>query len=137
MKRFWTTIALLLLALPVIAQQNYPRDLTLTYDQPTHYTDGTVIEAGELVSNRFNCARQDGTVVVDESRPVTVAPGSTQSEVFGGVIPQPGTYTCYAYASTVDAESDASNAAFKKFTGKPLPPSNTQAAMRVFTVTFT
>jgi hypothetical protein len=113
---------LLFVAGAAFAQQNFPRDLTLTFTQPSEYTDGTAIEVGELVSNRFNCARQDGTVVVDESRPVTSAPGEEETAVFVGVIPQPGTYTCYAWASTADAESDPSNAAFKKFTGKPLPP---------------
>lgn len=112
-----------LFLLPVLAfAADFPRDLTLTLTQPSQYEDGAAIEALELVSNRFNCARQDGTVVVDESRLVTTGPGQEESFVFVGVIAQPGTYTCYAWASTADAESDPSNAAFVKHTGKPLPP---------------
>lgn len=119
-------ILILLFSSAAFAQQDYPRTLTLTLTQPTLYEDGTTIEPGELVNNRYNCARQDGTVILNETRPVTVDPGQVQSETFVGVIPQPGTYTCYAYAATADAESDASNPAFKKYTGKPLPPNSVE-----------
>jgi hypothetical protein len=103
------------------AQQNYPRNITITYTQPTLYDDGTTIDAGELATNRFECSRHDATVVVAESRPVTALPGGSQSEAFTGVIPQPGTYTCFVWVSTVDTESDASLPDDQKFTGKPLP----------------
>lgn len=123
-------LLLLLAFVPVIAsaQQDYPRDLTLNVRQPTHYipyppaTVGEPIQAGELVANRFDCARNDGTVVVTEVRPVTVAPGELQPELFVGVIPKPGTYTCFAYVSTLTDESGASPPKDNRFTGKPLPP---------------
>jgi hypothetical protein len=120
--KYIVSILLLVISFSANAQQNYPRDITLTLTQPTLYTDGTTIEPGELVNNRYNCARNDGTVVLNETRSVKVDPGAQQSETFVGVIPQPGTYTCYAFAATADEESDASAPAFKKYTGKPTPP---------------
>jgi hypothetical protein len=112
-----------LLLIPMIAfGANFPRDLTLTLTQPSEYEDGSSIELGDLVSNRFLCTRQDGTEVVNESRPVTTGPGEFEEFVFVGVIPGPGTYTCNAWASTAELESLASNDATKKHTGKPLPP---------------
>ena len=119
---------LLLFPMACFAQQDYPRDLTLNIKQPTHEvayppdTVGALIQPGDLISNRFDCARTDGTVVVDETRPVTVAPGDIQVVLFVDVIPRPGTYTCFAYVSTLTDESAASDPHDDRFTGKPLPP---------------
>ena len=119
MRHLWL---LLLLAPSAFAQQDYPRDITLTWTWPTLYTDNTVIQPGDLRGAFITCDRQDGTRVIDTEIPITTALGSTQTEVFVGFIPQPGTYTCFSFAITVDdISSDPSNPASKKYTGKPLP----------------
>lgn len=123
---FFVALALMLLAAPLFAQQDYPRDINYCWNLPTKYVDNTDIQPGDLASTRIVTERQDGTVVLDELVPVgTLLPGERQCRTFVGVIPQPGTYTGVAYAITVDdISSDASGAAVKKFTGKPLPPQN-------------
>ena len=119
-------LLLVLLTLPVVAfaQQDYPRDITLSWTNPSQYVDGSVIEAGDLESIRVECFRGSDTVATFVSSVPDTGEGAPQTETFAGVIPQPGTYTCFAYAIAVGVESDASNAASRKFTGKPLPPQN-------------
>jgi len=116
-------IAFLLFGSITFAQSNYPRDVTLCWTHPTLYEDGTTIEDGDLRGTFIHGERQNLLVILDEEVPITGVPGSMQCQTFVGAIPQPGTYTFTAFAITVDdISSDASNAAIKKYTGKPLPP---------------
>ncbi len=107
----------------VLAQQDYPRDITLSWTNADSYTDGTAIEAGDLTGVRIECFRQNDTVpsVTGEFPPT--GEGLAQTENLTGVIQQPGTYTCYGYSIVIGGiESDASNPAQKKYVGKPNPP---------------
>jgi hypothetical protein len=120
-----TILALVLLSTTAVAQQDYPRAITLSWTNPSQYVDGSVIEAGDLESVRVECVRNNDTVPVFSSTVPVTGEGVSQSETFTGVIPQPGTYNCVAYAIVVDGtESDPSNTASKKYIGKPLPPQN-------------
>jgi hypothetical protein len=105
------------------AQQDYPRDITLNWINPSQYVDGSVIEAGDLDSIRVECFRgSDAAATFVETREDT-GEGAAQSETYVGVIPQPGTYTCFAYAIVIGGtESDPSNPTSRKYIGKPLPP---------------
>jgi hypothetical protein len=99
------------------AQAQYPLPLELQWQNPTLYVDGTDIGPEELRGTAFICSRHSGEEVINEEIP-SAGPGTVQSTVFQ--VSQPGTYTCYAYAITVDdIYSDASNPASKKYTGKP------------------
>ena len=116
-------ILLLFLAGSAFAQQDYPRAITLSWTNPTQYVDGSLIEAGDLESIRVECFKNNDTVATFVSTVPDTGEGLSQSETFPAVIPSPGTYRCFAVAIVVGgAESDPSNEAFKKFTGKPLPP---------------
>ena len=123
----WLIAALLLFPALAVAQQAYPRDITLSWANPSTYVDGSVIEAGDLESIRVECFRQNDTIATFTSTVPDTGEGLAQSETFVGVIPSPGTYSCFAYAIVVGgAESDPSNEAIKKYTGKPLPPQTFQ-----------
>ena len=138
MKRLFFVLGLLVLALPAQAQQDYPRDLTLKITQPTQDVFGTLLDPGDLKDNRYECARNDGTIILtNEIKPVRADPGSWQTETWVGVIPQPGTYICFAYVSNIEgAESDASNPHDEKYIGKPLP-GILSAAIAIIELTFT
>ncbi len=111
-----------------LAQSSYPRDITLCWTHPTEYTDGTLIQDGDLANTRLTTDRHDGSRVSDTMIPVVGLPGERQCATMAGSIAIPGTYTNFAYAITIDdTSSDASNPAVKKFTGKPLPDSNVTA----------
>lgn len=113
----------LLLAAPAFSQSDYPRDITLDWTNPSQYVDGSTIEAGDLDSIRVECFRNNDTVPAFVSTVPDTGEGAPQSETYTGAIPSPGTYSCVAYAIVVGgAESDASNTATRKYTGKPLPP---------------
>ena len=113
----------LLLSGAVLAQQDYPRDITLSWTNPSEYVDGSIIEAGDLDSIRVECFRGSETAPTFTSTVADSGEGLAQSETYVAVIPNPGTYTCFAYAIVVDGtESDASNSAERKYIGKPLPP---------------
>lgn len=123
MKRLITLAALLFLASTVNAQQGYPRDITLSWVNPSQYVDGSTIEAGDLDSIRVECFRNNETVATFTDTRADTGEGAPQSETYAGVIPSPGTYSCVAYAIVVDGtESDASNNVSRKYIGKPLPP---------------
>lgn len=113
----------LFLAASASAQQDYPRDITLSWLNASEYVDGTAIEAGDLTGVRIECFRQnDTTPILTGTFPAT-GEGATQTETFGGAIPQPGTYSCYGYSIVIGGiESDASNPAQRKYVGKPRPP---------------
>lgn len=118
-----TLIVMLLASTLVVAQQDYPRDITLDWVNADQYVDGSIIQPGDLVSVRLECFRnQDATPVVSATVPAA-GEGLPQTETLVGVIPAPGNYQCFAYSVVVGGiESDASNSASRKYTGKPLPP---------------
>lgn len=114
--------SLLLLYTAGALAADYPRDITLSWVNPSEYEDNTPILAGELTSARIECFRNNDTVPVLERTFAVTGVGLPQAETMVGVIPSPGTYTCYGYAVVVDGtESVASNAATKKYIGKPKP----------------
>ena len=105
------------------AQQDYPRDITLSWTNASQYTDGTAIEASDLTGTRIECFRQNDTVPMLTGTFVPTGEGLSQTETFAGAIPQPGTYTCYGYSIVIGGiESDPSAPAQKKYVGKPQPP---------------
>lgn len=109
--------ALLLFPFAALSQSQYPLLMELKWVNPTLYEDGTDIGPGELRGTALICSRHSGEEITNVEVPST-GPGATQVVVIN--IEAPGTYTCYAYAITVDdIYSDASNAAEKKYTGKP------------------
>jgi hypothetical protein len=123
MNRLTVLIAIGLLATTIaFAQQDFPREITVSWTNPSSYTDGTAIAPGDLDSIRIEIFRNSSatpvfTATVDDS-----GEGAQQSEVFPAAIPGPGTYTIVGYAIVVDgSESDASDAVVKKYTGKPMP----------------
>ena len=121
--RIIIVVLLTLVAASANAQQNYPRDITLSWTNADSYTDGTAIESGDLTGVRIECFRQnDTTPTVTGTFPAT-GEGLAQTETFSGAIPQPGTYTCYGYSIVIGGiESDPSNPAQRKYVGKPQPP---------------
>lgn len=115
--------AALLLPAMAFAQQDYPRDITLSWTNPSLYEDGSAIEAGDLESIRVECFRGSDITPAFTSAVPDTGEGLAQSETYVAVIPRPGTYTCFAYAIVVGgAESNPSNSVNRKYTGKPLPP---------------
>ncbi len=121
------SLILLLLVFSVSAygQDSYPRGVTLCWDHPLLYVDGTDIQPGDLADTRLTIDRHDGTRAVDTLVAVVGLPGDSQCATLAAVIPKPGTYTAFAYAITIDGtSSDASNASVKRYTGKPLSPKN-------------
>ena len=124
MRKLFALIALCVSA-SVYAQQSYPRDITLSWTNPSTYVDGSTIEAGDLASVRVECYRRNDTDPVFTSTVPATGEGLAQSETFTGVIPSPGWYECWSFAIVVDGtESDPSSTAERKFIGKPLPPQN-------------
>lgn len=104
-------------------QQDYPRDITLSWLNASQYVDGTAIEAGDLTGVKIDCFRQNNTVPIFSAIVPALGEGAAQEELFTAVIPNPGTYTCYGYSVVVgDIYSDASEPTFKKFVGKPNKP---------------
>jgi hypothetical protein len=105
------------------AQQDYPRDITLSWINPSAYTDGTLIQSGDLTQIRLECYRHDDALTPVFSRTeIPSGEGTPQSVTYPGVIPRPGTYTCYGYAAVADGtESDPSLPAAQKYLGKPNP----------------
>jgi len=113
----------ILLTTTVLAQQDYPRDLTLAWVNADQYVDGSIIQPGDLVEVRVECFRNNDATPVVTTTVAAAGEGVQQTETLAGVIPAPGNYQCYAYSIvTGGAESDASNSATRKYTGKPLPP---------------
>mgnify|MGYP003657591648 CR=1 FL=1 len=44
------------------AQQDFPKDITVSWTNPSEYVDATLIEAGDLDSIRVEVYRQNDTV---------------------------------------------------------------------------
>ena len=111
----------LFLAATALGQSSYPRALTLCWEHPSLYVDGSEIQPGDLANTRLVVNRHDGANAFDVLVPMEGLPGSTQCSTQTS-IPQPGTYTALAFSITIDdTSSDESNASVKKYTGKPLP----------------
>jgi len=116
-------IAFLLLSTTCAAQQDYPRDITLSWVNADSYVDDTPIEPGDLTGVRIECFRQNDTTPILTGTFPAAGEGAPQTETFAGAIPQPGTYTCYGYSIVIGGiESDPSTPAQKKYVGKPKPP---------------
>ena len=119
MKRLFI-IALLFTASSAFAQQDFPKDLTVSWTNPSLYTDDTPIEVGDLDSIRIEVYRQNDLIPVFTATVPDTGEGAAQSELFLDAIPKPGTYRIEGYAIVVGGvESDPSIPAFKKYTGKP------------------
>ena len=102
------------------AQQNFPKDITITWTNPSEYTDSSLIEPGDLDSIRIEIFRNNNTTPVFTATVPDSGEGLEQTELFGAAIPQPGTYRIEGYAIVVGGvESDPSIPLFKKYTGKP------------------
>lgn len=104
----------------------YPMDLPLSWDNAELFDDGSTLTVTDLASVFVSCVRNGDTAPVFTSTvPVRDGPGSHQAEVFVGVIPQPGNYSCVAYSITdLGIWSAPSNEALKRYTGNPNPPRN-------------
>lgn len=117
--------ALLLLGMSATAfgQQDYPRDITLSWQNAAQYESGEQIAAGDLTSVRVECFRNNDLVPSFTATVPVTGEGLPQAEDFAGVIPNPGTYSCVAYSIIFDGtESVVSGAAIRKYTGKPKAP---------------
>lgn len=116
-------VILLLLSSVALGATDYPRDIQVDWVNPSEYVDGSMIEAGDLVSVRIEIFRQNDTVPVFVATVPVTGEGLEQSELFAGAVQQPGTYLIYGYSIVVGGvESDASDSVSRKYTGKPLPP---------------
>jgi hypothetical protein len=119
MIRLWPVL-LLALSPAVFAQQDFPRDITVTWLNADLYVDGTTIEAGDLEMVRIEIYRHNDIVPAFTATIPATGEGLSQSEIFAGAIPQPGTYRIEGYSIVVGGiESDTSVPAFKKYVGKP------------------
>ena len=119
MKKIFLVIVLLLPALS-FAQQDFPRDVSVGWDNPSTYVADTHIAAGDLESIRVEIYRQNDTIPLFTATVPDTGEGAAQLENFPAAIPQPGTYRIEAYAIVVGGvESDSSEPLFKKYTGKP------------------
>ena len=136
MGRYFVAVFLMLLSAGVLAQQDYPRDITINFVNADSYTDGTLMESGDLTCEgdeivgtdcglRFEVYRQNDTVPSAVVNVPASGEGLAQSEVLSGVIPNPGTYYVIGYSNVFGVSSDPSNPSNpKKYTGKPLPMIN-------------
>lgn len=113
-------IILLLMSSLAQAQQDFPRDITVSWTNPDSYVDDTLIEAGDLENIRIEIYRQNDTVPVLTATIPDTGEGAAQTETFLSAIPRPGTYRIEGYAIVVGGiESDPSVPLFKKYVGKP------------------
>ena len=110
---------LILLVSPSAFGADFPRDADVCWNNPTQYTDGSLIEAGDLEFIRIEIYRQNDTVPVFTGTIPDTGEGANQCELFTGAIPGPGTYRIEGYAIVGLLESDPSIPLFKKYTGKP------------------
>lgn len=125
MKTLIIGLLLLLVSMPVSAQQDYPRDITLSWLWPTLNVDGTVIQEGDLRGGDAVCFRNNdfSVPIFDLQTLITVPLGARETMTFFNSIPKPGIYQCFVTAVTVQGiSSDFSDEFPARFTGKPLPP---------------
>ena len=120
MKRLFLIVVLLSACGVSQAQQDFPRDITVSWTNPDSYVDGTLIEVGDLEFIRIEIYRHNDIVPVFTATIPDNGEGADQSELFAAAIPKPGTYRIEGYAIVIGGiESDASESAFKKYVGKP------------------
>lgn len=124
MKRIFIIVAMLLASLFIAqnatAQQDFPKDLPVSWINPSTYTDDTPIEAGDLESIRIEVFRQNDLVPIYTITIPDNGEGAAQSITLISVIPRPGNYRKEAYAIVVGGvESDAAVSDYEKYTGKP------------------
>lgn len=115
-------LIILLVLFPVLsfAQQDFPRDITISWQNADSYVDGTLIEAGDLEAVRIEIYRHNDTTPAFTATVPDNGEGAEQTEVFTGAIPQPGTYRVEGYSIVIGGiESDPSEPLFKKYVGKP------------------
>ncbi len=131
MKHLLITALLLLLPLMGFAQgaSDFPRDITVDWDNADSYVDGTLMEVGDLDAVRIEIYRQNDTVPAFTATVPDTGEGIHQQEAFVDAIPQPGTYRIEGYSIVVGGiESDPSIPAFKKYRGKPRSITNVTVA---------
>lgn len=120
MNRSMLALVIILLAGVAQAQQDFPRPITVEWNNADSYTDGTLIEAGDLEFVRIEIYRQNDTVPAFTASVPAAGEGLHQIEIFPNAIPQPGTYRIEGYSIVIGGiESDPSVPAFKKYVGKP------------------
>ena len=120
MKRLFLIVVLLSACGVSQAQQDFPRDITVSWTNPDSYVDGTLIEVGDLEFIRIEIYRQNDIVPVFTATIPDSGEGAAQSELFTAAIPKPGTYRIEGYAIVIGGiESDTSESLFKKYVGKP------------------
>lgn len=118
--KFFIALFIFLAAGVACAQQNYPRDITLSWENASEYVDATLIEAGDLTGVKIDCYRQNDTVPILSAIVPAIGEGLPQTETYVAAIPRPGTYRCEGFSIVIgDIFSDASAPIFKKFVGKP------------------
>ena len=133
MKKWFGLVAGLLMFGIAFAQSTFPRDLTIQWDLPTSYTDGTTLEPDALGDIRLVCSEQGGPDVLDTLVPVADPPGTRVQHIEPGAIPRAGVYVCVAYAILRDngLSSGPSNAAMMRFTEASMAPENLQIIVTV------
>ena len=72
--------AVVLFAQNAFAQQDYPRDITLSWTNPSLYVDGTSIDPGDLDSIRVTCFRGSDTTPAFTSTVPDTGEGAQQTE---------------------------------------------------------
>lgn len=119
-----------IVAAPACAQQDFPRDIDVSWTNADSYVDttladgtvipGGLIDAGDLENVRIEIYRQNDTVPVLTATIPANGEGLPQSELFTAAIPRPGTYRIEGYSIVIGGiESDTSEPLFKKYVGKP------------------
>lgn len=113
-------VILLLVAGLAQAQQDFPRAITVSWDNASEYVDGSLIEEGDLENIRIEIYRQSDTTPVFTATVPDTGEGAAQVETFAAAIPRPGTYRIEGYSIVIGGvESDPSIPLFKKYVGKP------------------
>ena len=117
--RFLIT-AICLFPVMAFAQQDFPRDVEVCWDNPDSFVDNTLMEPGDLENIRIEAYRQNDTVPAFTATIPANGQGLRQCSTFTAAVPNPGTYRFEGYAIVIGGiESDASESAFKKYVGKP------------------
>lgn len=120
MLKIFIALSLLLASGLAYGQQDFPRDITVSWTNADSYIDDTPIEAGDLENVRIEIYRQNDTVPVLTATIPANGEGLEQAETFLAAIPNPGTYRIEGYSIVIGGvESDASTPLFKKYVGKP------------------
>ena len=95
MKKIFIVLALITFSGSAFAQQDFPKDITVSWTNPSEYvpnpdgSPGGLIEAGDLESIRVEIYRQSDTVPVFTATVPDNGEGADQAELFLSAIPQP------------------------------------------------